>query len=27
VKEIQVCSNKGSGPLKRGDGHKNRVES
>jgi hypothetical protein len=23
VKEIQVCSNKGPGPLQRGDNHKN----
>jgi hypothetical protein len=23
VKEIQVCSNKGPGPLLRGDNHKN----
>jgi hypothetical protein len=23
VKGIQVCSNKGSGPLQRGDNHKN----
>jgi hypothetical protein len=23
VKEIQVCSNKGPGPLQRGDDHKN----
>jgi hypothetical protein len=27
MKEIHVCSNKGSGPLQRGDDHKNRVES
>jgi hypothetical protein len=23
VKEIQVCSNKGPGPVQRGDNHKN----
>jgi hypothetical protein len=23
VKEIQICSNKGPGPLQRGDNHKN----
>jgi hypothetical protein len=23
VKGIQVCSNKGSGPIQRGDNHKN----
>jgi hypothetical protein len=23
VKEIQVCSNKGPGPLQKGDNHKN----
>jgi hypothetical protein len=23
VKEIEVCSNKGPGPLQRGDNHKN----
>jgi hypothetical protein len=27
VKEIPVCSNKGLGPLQRGDNHKNGVGS